>query len=238
MTKVREQPGAPAESTAPAGNTGPAGWLSRVGQVLVPRPTAAQKPAAPGTAATPSTERPRLGRGLNRLLVGVLAYIIGSYVLQVLLVLANGYLHLGLEQRQALFPATTPLVGAMTKFSLIYFILVIVLIWLLFRFGLIPRDPFGARAAAQRGATQQNTTASATTSYSSRRRAARRQASAATPTASVARTQSNAKRVAVPARTPARAPARTPATTTATASTNDDEYERVKALQRARRRKR
>jgi hypothetical protein len=179
----------------------------------VVRPTPASSAGANGASsgAKASTPAPRqgLGRGMSKLAIGMLAYVVGSYALQIVLVLVNSTFNLRLNEVQALFPHTTPLIGNMTKFALIYFLLVILLIWGLFRFNIIPRDPFGARAQAQSRA-RGNVPAAPTkeqVSWSSRRRAARKAANAAA------------------------------AKSTTFAGAHDEEYERVRALQRARRRK-
>jgi hypothetical protein len=181
----------------------------------IERPTAARSSSAngasSGASANGSTPTPRqgFGRGMSKLAIGMLAYVVGSYALQIVLVLVNANFKLRLEQVQTLFPRTTPLIGSMTKFALIYFLLVILLIWGLFRFNVIPRDPFGARTQAQSRTRGSVPTAppKETASWSSRRRAARKAANSA-------------------------------ATKQATfAGAHDEEYERVRALQRARRRK-
>jgi hypothetical protein len=187
---------------------------SRLRPSAVARPTAASSPSAngasPGANGSAPAPRPGFGRGMSKLAIGMLAYVVGSYALQIVLVLVNSTFKLHLEQVQTLFPKTTPLVGTMTKFALIYFLLVILLIWGLFRFNIIPRDPFGQRGQAQ-SRTRGNAPAAPsqeTASWSSRRRAARRAADAAAA-----------------------------AKPTTFAGVHDEEYERVRALQRARRRK-
>jgi hypothetical protein len=161
---------------------------------------------ANGAAGTP---QPKFGRGISKLAIGMLAYVVGSYALQIVLVLVDSTFKLGLGQMQTLLPKNTPLIGGMTKFALIYFFLVILLIWALFRFNIIPRDPFGARAQAQTrargGAAAAPTTE--TVSWSARKRAARKAADAAA------------------------------ANEPTFAGAHDDEYQRVRAMQRARRRK-
>jgi hypothetical protein len=169
-------------------------------------PSANGATSSNGANGASGTQRPGFGRGMSKLAIGMLAYVVGSYALQIVLVLVNSTFKLRLDQAQTLFPRTTPLVGSLTKFALVYFLLVIVLIWLLFRFNLIPRDPFGARAAARpRGSVPAPT--HEMVSWSARRRAARKAADAAA------------------------------ANEPTFAGAHDDEYERVRAMQRARRRK-
>ncbi|HEY7983980.1 MAG TPA: hypothetical protein VID73_07430 [Ktedonobacterales bacterium] len=179
--------------SAPSGDAPPlpqrilAGVREVAGRLRPPavdRSTTAVTPSANGATTTGAngaagTPQPKFGRGMSRLAIGMLAYVVGSYALQIVLALVNSTFKLGLEQAQAIFPRTTPLVGAMTKFALIYFILVIVLIWALFRFNIIPRDPFGARAQARaRGKTPAVPTTEMV-SWSARKRAARKAADAA-----------------------------------------------------------
>jgi hypothetical protein len=207
--------------SAPTGNAPPlpqrivAGVRELAGRL---RPSAIERTSTPASRATGATAgangatgtpQPKFGRGMSKLLIGMLAYIVGSYALQIVLVLADSTFKLNLGQVQTLFPHTTPLIGTMTKFALIYFLLVIVLIWALFRFNIIPRDPFGARAMneARRRQSQPAAPPQGQASWSSQRRAARRAADA------------------------------TAADQPTPAGEHDDEYERVRAMQRARRRK-
>jgi hypothetical protein len=172
-------------------------------------PPARANGAATGANGATGAPQPKVGRGMSKLLIGMLAYVVGSYALQIVLVLVDSTFKLNLGQVQTLFPKTTPLIGPMTKFALIYFLLVIVLIWALFRFNIIPRDPFGARALrdAQRRQSPTATPPQGQSSWSSQRRAARRAADAAAVDQPMA------------------------------SGDHDDEYERVRAMQRARRRK-
>ncbi|HEV2237497.1 MAG TPA: hypothetical protein VGR57_12615 [Ktedonobacterales bacterium] len=172
-------------------------------------PSAQRATPTTGASGANATPQPKFGRGMSRLAIGMLAYVVGSYALQIVLALINGNFGLGLDQVQTLFPKTTPLIGTMSKFALIYFILVIVLIWALFRFNIIPRDPFGARAQAQARARGNAPAAppTETVSWSARKRAARKAAdAAATDEPDVA-------------------------------GDYDEEYERVRAMLRGRRRK-
>ena len=210
------------EVLAPRPSVG--GLVARVGQALPWRRSpvvlssgqapanTANTSAAPGAAAPP-----RRKSEMGRLLIGMLAYIVGSYLIQYLLVLVNGLWGLHLERTQNLFPASWPLVGQMSRYSLIYLMLLIALIWLLYRTNIIPRDLFGVRRAAE-----QRNAAAAPTVTTGRRRSARR---SATSTTTTSHTTTSARRAAA-----AHAPA--------TSGTHDLEYGRVRALQRARRRKR
>lgn len=92
----------------------------------------------------PSSSPPPRG-SVRRLLLGLAVYLIGSIVLQFALVFVSQYFKLHLENTQTLFPSGTPLVGDSSWFSLIYLLSLIVLIWLLYRTGLMPRQMFQSR---------------------------------------------------------------------------------------------
>ncbi len=94
----------------------------------------------------PSSPPPRMGR----FLLGLAVYLVGSIVLQFALLFASQYFKLRLENTQTLFPSGTPLVGHMSWFSLLYLLFLIVLIWLLYRTGLMPRQMFRSRSTWQR----------------------------------------------------------------------------------------
>lgn len=97
----------------------------------------------------PSSASPPRG-SVRRLLLGLLVYLIGSIVLQFALIFASQYFKLHLENTQTLFPSGTPFVGHLSWFSLIYLLFLIVLIWLLYRTGLMPRQTFRSRSTWQR----------------------------------------------------------------------------------------
>jgi hypothetical protein len=227
MTKVREKTTNEATGAAPpaqAGPTDPVGRLmERFMGVLRPRPgvvdvpaqaTKGSKGAAPA-AAPPARKRTPMGR----FFWAMIAYVIGSILLENLLLLANAFFKLNLQKTQNLFPTSWPFVGNMTRFTLIYLLLLVALIWILYRTGVMPRDPLGTRSRDAQRTTAGNASASAGRSRSARRAAA---AHAATSTP---------RRAASPA-------ARTPAAAHTTGGAHDVEYNRVRALQRSRRRKR
>jgi hypothetical protein len=246
MAKVREQ----AKTSVGPGGAGPyaaapVGWGARLGGIMQEVQHRAGRVLAPppraqnGDAAAP----PRPRSEMSRFFIGMMAYVIGSFLLQYLVLLANNVFKLNLQAAQTLFPKGTPIIGTMTKFSLIYIMGLIALIWLLYRTNIMPRDLFSAqrnaRLNAQRGAqggARGGTTTSATpsTRHSGRRR------SIATATVPASRATPTVRRPAAPSRTAATAARRASHGPTAVArgDTGDDHYDRVRAQQRARRRKR
>jgi hypothetical protein len=241
-SRVGEQnTGSAGQDNVPPARSEPGGLLGRFG-ALLPRRRYVDVPATPtkGTAArnqqngaTPAPAQQRLPMG--RILIGFMAYLVGSIVLQYVLIWLSVTYKLHLERTQALFPRNTPLLGSMSTYSLVYLLFLIALIWGLYRFNVLPRNLFGTRAAAQRNAAPVDPT-----SNGNRRSAAARRARRASQASATTSAPSAAKASARPATTPTRrAPAQTPATkATKMTNGNDDEvYERVKALQRSRRRK-
>lgn len=87
---------------------------------------------------------------MGRFLLGLAVYLIGSIVLQFALIFASQYFKLHLENTQTFFPSGTPVVGHMSWFSLIYLLSLIVLIWLLYRTGIMPPQMFRSRSTWQR----------------------------------------------------------------------------------------
>lgn len=226
MVKTRDQATSGSSTDGlPAARAEPSGILGRLGRV-VPRPfVVSRAPATPANGNSPAPARPRGEMG--RFFTGMMAYVIGSFLLQYLLLLANSYFKLNLNATQTLFPRNTPLIGSMTSFAIIYLLLLIALIWALYRFNIMPRDLLGARRAAQRAA-QSAATPTGTRSRSRRRRGTGTTTSTAGTGA--AHTASTTRR--------ANASLRPPLTRASEDGTSDAHYERVKALQRGRRRKR
>jgi hypothetical protein len=175
------------------------------------------------------------------MLIGVMAYLVGSIVLQYVLLWANQAFLLHLERPQALFPRNTWIVGGMTTYSLLYLIFLAGLIWALYRFNLFPRNLGGTQATAQRNAAPVAPPSDGNRRSAAARRARRAsQVSAATTTSNgnARPATTSTRRAAVPP-PPAKIGARrAPVPPSPAATENADEvYERVKALQRSRRRK-
>lgn len=225
---------------------GVGGFVSRIGSALAPRRRAVDGGGKPARPPSP----------WNKLLFGAMVYLLGSLLLQPLIILLFSWFHISPAARQPFFPANTPLIGNANIYTLVYFVFLAVFIWLLFRFNIIPRDPFGVRANAQQtsrtassSATQVSESPAALRHAGKRRlpttvapekakpsRFAARQTSAkALPkTATGATVKPTAKAVS----TRAPSSAKNVGAHGATNSNQDGHYDRVKALQRVRRRKR
>lgn len=198
-------------------NTGalPALW-GRIGQALAPR--AASQPAQAGQKAPV---------GLGRMAIGLVAYMVGSMALEYLILLADGFFKLHLTTSvQTLVPTSWPIVGTMTKFTLVYLMLLVAYVWLLFRLNVIPRDLFGAKAAAARRAAERN--AASTTATLGRSKSARRRAGLTTSAATTSAHATTPRRSGAAARL---------ARADALKESDDDEYHRVRSLNRRRRKR-
>jgi hypothetical protein len=168
------------DQTSPPAATG---WRGRIGGLLVPRRTltTAQSEAQ---AARPGRPQGRWGK----LLFGFMVYLLGSFLLQPLILLVFQWLHINPAARQPFFPAGTWVVGTANIYTLVYFVFLAVFIWALFRFNIIPRDPFGARANYQQrqaggGASGSSAASGATTSTTGGRAARAATAVALSPSA-------------------------------------------------------
>ncbi len=144
-------------------------------------------------------------------LFGMIIFVVGSQLAAYVLFFLNAQFNLGLNSI-VLIPASVPLIGGMTPFLLLYLALVIMLWVLLYRFNIIPKDPFGAKAAAEARARERATVSAG----SHRTRSERRRAATAT------KTKAEPRRVA---------------TISHGDEASDEAYERMKAAQRARRRR-
>jgi hypothetical protein len=256
MAKVREQ----ANNTTgtnrddmPAGQTGFGGWMGRLGQVLLPRQPIVDtssldtKRGANGTTTnvTPPTGwarwdiRPKSQMG--KLIFGMLIYFLGSQLLEFGLALVFNQLKISLTARQTLFPANTWVVGGLTNFSLIYFVLIALFVWLLFRFNVIPRDflrPASQRNAARnQGATSGTVTGAANGSAGATRHSGRQRLAMTAPVTKAKRPLASAVKTTAPQRTAVKAAAPRANGKTPPPPSADEAYERVKARQRARRRR-
>lgn len=80
---------------------------------------------------------------MSRYGLAIVAYLVGSLVIEYALLLANVQFHLHLERPQTLFPSGFPLLGSMSWYSLIYLAALAALVWLLYRTGVMPRQLFG-----------------------------------------------------------------------------------------------
>jgi predicted lipid-binding transport protein (Tim44 family) len=232
------------KENGPLARAEPGGLLGRLGGLLVPLRRYVDVPATSTKSATarnqqngatPAPARPQRSP-MSRFLFGMMIFFVGTYVLQIILILINGYLGLHLERIVVYhFPKGFPGLGgsSLNEISLIYFGLIIVFLWLLYRFNIMPKDPFGARAAA----AQRNAARAAPPSDGNRRSAAARRAKRASQASATTKAPSAAKASARPVTTPTRRAPVQPASTKSADGSDDEVYERVKALQRSRRRK-
>ncbi len=189
--------------------------------------------------------------GWSRLLFGMVILFIGFYVISFIIDFV--FSHLPRSGQDALTAPlaskNTFLLGGLSGLTLIWFVLIAGFYIALFRFNIIPRDPFNARGRAEaRVAAKRGTTS--TVNLAPQTRASRRQAAAAAATA--AENAKNGKNGKTASKTTApltkakagqshagsQTSARTKAEPTAARSgAHDAEYERVKALQRQQRRR-
>ena len=243
MAKSRggeQNTGSAGKDNLPPARAESGGLLGRLGGVLLPQRRFVDMPAtsakgAPAknqqNGATPAPAQPRSPMG--RLLIGMLVYLVGgTIVLPFALSWLNVTFNLHLDRTQALFPRTTPLVGGMTTYNLLNLLFLVALIWGLYHFNVLPRNLLGTRAAPRNAAPVDPP------SDGNRRSAAARRARRASQASATASAPNTTKASARPATTPTRrAPAQPPAATKSTNGNDDEVYERVKALQRSRRRK-
>ncbi|HEU5441984.1 MAG TPA: hypothetical protein VFU88_22075 [Ktedonobacterales bacterium] len=136
-----EKPGTPATEAPKRGFS--------LARLLAPRPPQGQ------TGANGQPARPR--SQFSKMLFGLLILMLAAQVFQVALFYADAQLHLNLSHYIAgtaggTKPGDAFLFGGMTWFALIYFGAIIGLYFVLLRFNILPKDPFGTRAAANRSA--------------------------------------------------------------------------------------
>jgi hypothetical protein len=216
MTKAGNQNTTQPDTQPTGPGTNPTLW-GRISQVLAPRPA--------GQTTAQAGQKPSVGFG--RVAIGLVAYMFGSMALQYVVLLADSFFKLHLSTTtQTLFPTTLPLVGRMTKFELIYLLLLLAYVWLLFRLNVIPRDLFRPRGATARGGSISTT---ATTTLG-RSKSARRRAGLTATTSSPAANHGTTTRRSGAAARVARAESKAD-----TAADDDDEYDRVRSLMRRRR---
>jgi len=179
----------------------------------------------------------------SRLIVGMIVLLVGFEVISVLISFI--FSHLPRTTQDALSSPlaskNTFVLGGLTGVELIFFLIIGAFYIALFRFNIIPRDPFNQRArATARAAASRPPTNSV--NLTPQTRASRRQAALAATTA--AANSKNGKNGKTNAKSPAPVAKAKAGQSTASASpaasqsgTHDAEYERVKALQRQQRRR-
>lgn len=217
---VRSDRTAASAEVPSGGNPGILGRLGGLGSMLT-RPAPAAKAGAQSRG------------GMTRFFFGMLILMIGSQVLYYLEALA--FTKMGPSAASAhLWPASVPVLGGLTPFLLIYFLLIALLWFGLYRFNIIPRDPFGVKAQS---AARANATTTATSAPGVRKtRADRRHAAVATTTTTgkgsvkVKDTNANAT-----TSTPRVAPVTS--VRTGIPGGSDKAYEQVRSMQKTRKRR-
>ncbi|MGZ6391381.1 MAG: hypothetical protein ACXWQZ_19250 [Ktedonobacterales bacterium] len=212
--------------------------------------TSAEKSTAPGNAAgkgffsalLSSLSAPKAGAdgqkkpGLSKLLRFTLVLVVFMFVIQGLqigLLYAEQTWHLGLTNFVT-SNHSTPILGGLRWFDLIFFVVVIGFYFALIRFNILPRDLFtsqpGTAAAARKANAPVERPAG---SGRDRSRAARRRAAAVAEAQAAAQTAKNVKgdKKAAPA------PVKETASDAQASGEHDAEYSRVKAAQRLQRRR-
>jgi hypothetical protein len=196
-------------------------WRDRAVAALRPRQTAPASARNAG-AQTTADGKPRLNTG--RFFMGLLIFLIAAQLLGYLLAFLNGWLfHCG-SAAQVCGMATTiappranvPILSGLQWFLLLYMLMTLGIWYVLYRFNVIPRDPWGvkARNTARAHAASARTRVS-TAAVAGRNRAARR--AAGTLDSTPVRATTTSRRLE--------------------GGAHDAAYERVKAAQRARRRR-
>ncbi|HEX6123630.1 MAG TPA: hypothetical protein VFY89_10740, partial [Ktedonobacterales bacterium] len=108
--------------------------------------------------ATGAQARPK--GGMMKMAFGMVVFLLAAEFIGPALAVVNNKLSLGLEKIVVL-PQNVPLLGGMTALLLLYFLAILGLWIVLLKFNIIPRDPFGVKAA-QRARTQAAAATSAT----------------------------------------------------------------------------
>jgi hypothetical protein len=164
------------------------------------------------------------------MMFGMLVFMLAAEFLMMPLGLVNQKLNLGLTTL-VVIPAGVPVLGGMTAFLLLYFAAILGLWILLLKLNIIPRDPFGVKAA-QRTRTQQAAAASTTRRPGGpRTRAERRHDATVATTASTKGSEKETSKSASGTRNVA-----TSAVRVGQPGKHDDAYERARtAAQRKRR---
>jgi hypothetical protein len=255
QTQQKASPAPSAKPNTPASSASPPPADRRLGL-----PFRLPRLLPPSSAAQNGTATPRKRSGWSRLLFGMLILMVGFYVLSTLLELIVSHLSRGAQDALAapLAKGDVFILSGLNGLTLIWFALIAALYIALFRFNIIPRDPFNLRPQATARATTTTGTRGAPRSsptsvnLNPQTRASRRQAAvAAEAAASNAKNGKNGKvSTKVAAASPAKVKAGQPGASKAQSavrpkqepaavrsSAHDAEYERVKALQRQQRRR-
>ena len=156
--------------------------------------------------------------GVWKLIITMAIILISAPIGNAILVILFNALHI--SYTQLLIGKGVPLFGGMTVFTFVYLVYIVAIYFALFKFNIFPRDLFGARARME--ARNRDRATRTTSSASSNARASRRAGTRHTTTTTSA--APSARRTAAAAQ---------PSVT----GDYDAEHARVKAAQRARRRR-
>ncbi len=210
-TPVRAVSAPPAASSASGGaamtsiTAGLRGFADRFGLTRLLQPAAGRA----GNGASGATGATKPKSSSFKFLLGMMIFIFSAEFLVYLLSFVDRSLFKGALETP-IKGLTLPLLGTLSPFFILYILLTLGLWMALYRFNIIPKDPFGVKAQ-QAAARSGSKGAASTTSGVGRNRAARQAATTATKeTASSRRTASGP---------------------------NDAVYQRVKAAQRSRKRR-
>ena len=232
QTSEREK-GSGAGSEAPARETTsgqPQGnWGQRLGLTRLLTPATGDRSPRVGPDGKPA-------RGSTiKLFTGLLVFVLGTQFFAYVEAIVDAKFFQGRLETTRLAPPNTLVLGGLTPFLLIYLIAVIGVWVILYRLKIIPKDLFGARAAAE--ARRNAATAATVTSTvgKKRTRAERRRAATANATTATSVKGGTAKGGSSSAtRPPAARPERA---VTVGSGKHDDAYERVRAAQKNRQRR-
>lgn len=214
-------------STPETGGAGPAPRFS-LSRLLPSRLTPSRvdrtgSGAAPGAA--PAKSLGALG-GVGKLVLTMAIILISAPLGDALLAFIFSRLHISVTQ--VLIGKGVPLIGGMTLFTFAYLVYIILIYIALFKFNIFPRDLFGARAKAEARA-RERAAIRATSSATSSARASRRAGRHASATTTTSPTTKGRRTPTTTARPQPAAPI--------ISHDFDAEHARVRAAQRARRRR-
>jgi hypothetical protein len=211
-------------------------WQQRLKAAFAPRP--------PRPGSTPSGGL----RGGLKFMFGMLIFILGAQVIVYPIGLIDVALHLHLETIR-FAPPKTPVLGGLTGLLLVWFAAILGLWWVLRRFDIIPKDPFGMQSAQSNRRPNQPQTTSLR-SGPPRTRAERRHAAEAAMASSAKGSSKGTSKGSIGTRnvttrqatvrnTNVRTTARKPAVAAraASAAGGDEAYALAQAADRARRRR-
>lgn len=214
--------GTPPAAKAPAPETGSTGPAPRFSLARLLPSRVDRTGATPG--ATPPKSLGALG-GVGKLVLTMAIILISAPLGDALLAFIFSRLHLSVTQ--VLVGKGIPLIGGMTLFTFCYLAYIILIYIALFKFNIFPRDLFGARAKAEARA-RERVAARNTSSATSSARASRRAGQHAAVTTTAATTKGR-RAAATKMRPEPAAPI--------IGHEFDAEHARVRAAQRARRRR-